>query len=139
MFIDLAKGLGNLRQLVIEQQEYFAFDGVRQDEVVDLGRVLLAVPVDATDSLLNVHRIPGQIEVKKNPCVLQVDALSARCRADHYLRTIRLFEAFLGGEFAAVVSTLENHNTLAWVRLVDLLTEHFHAAQVSGKDHHSLV
>ena len=41
MLIDLAEGLGNLGKLVVEKKEDFPFNGVRQDQIVDLGRVAL--------------------------------------------------------------------------------------------------
>ena len=83
LFVHLAERLGDLLELVVEQQEDLAFDRVGQDEVVDLGGVALAVAVDAPDALLDVHRVPRQVEVEQNASVLEVDAFPARRRADH--------------------------------------------------------
>ena len=69
--------------------------------------------MDATNPLLQVHRVPGQVKVEQNPGVLKVDAFPARCRANHHPRAVRLLESLFGGELTAVVAALENDYSLA--------------------------
>ena len=62
--VQFAQSLSNSVQLFFEQQKYLTLDCVRCDQVVDLGRVLLAVTVDTSDSLLQVHGVPRQVVIE---------------------------------------------------------------------------
>ena len=77
--INLAERPTNFSKLLVKQQKNRAFNCVRQDKIVNLCRVALTVAMDASDALLQVHRIPRQVEIEKYAGVLQVDALAA-CR-----------------------------------------------------------
>ena len=58
------------------------FNRVDDVEIEDDDRVLLADPVDAADSLLDLHRVPGQVVVDHEVAELKVTALAPRLSAD---------------------------------------------------------
>ena len=61
----------------MQQIEQMLLQGADLDEIVDAHRVLLAEPVQASDALLDLHRIPGQIEIDEPMTKLKVAPLSA--------------------------------------------------------------
>ena len=52
----------------------------RLNKIVDAHRMLLAQPVQAPDALLDLHRIPRQIEVRETMTELEVAPLCAALR-----------------------------------------------------------
>ena len=59
---------------------------VARDEVDDRHITLLAIPVAATDTLLDALRIPRQVVIDDRLAELEIESLRARFRADEHLR-----------------------------------------------------
>jgi hypothetical protein len=60
-------------KLVVQQKEDAPFDGVRKNQVVDFRCVHLTVAVNPPNPLLDVPRVPGQVEVEQDARKLEVD------------------------------------------------------------------
>ncbi len=59
--------------------------GLGRDKIEDETILFLAIPVDAAHTLLQAHRIPGDVEVNHQPTELQVNALAGRFGGYHHL------------------------------------------------------
>ncbi len=64
-------------QLLLQDREHVGLDRVLGRVVVDEDVPLLPQPMDAADPLLDLHRIPGQIEVDHPPAELEITPLAA--------------------------------------------------------------
>lgn len=137
--IHLAECSGNLRELLVEQEEDGALNGVRKHQIVNLSGVELAVAVDAPDALLQVHRVPRQIEVKEHASVLEVDTFAARCGADEHPWAIRSFETLLRSCLRSVVTALEHRDPLTGICPVNLRSQHLDTAEICSKYDHPLL
>ncbi len=82
-FID-TELLGNDLQLLLQHFADTVFHGVFQHEVDGTHHMGLANAVDAADSLLQAHRVPGHIEVDDHMAELQVQALTAGVGRDQH-------------------------------------------------------
>ncbi len=68
LFVNFAKGAGDFIQLVVPHDEDASLNGIGQHQIIHLSSVALAVAVDATNPLLDVHGIPGKVEVEQDAC-----------------------------------------------------------------------
>src|SRR5712671_5321970 len=64
-------------ELLLQKIEQMLLQGSDLDQIVDAHRVLLAEPVKTSDALLDLHRIPGQIEIDQAMAELKVPPLGA--------------------------------------------------------------
>src|SRR5689334_15395111 len=67
-------------------------DGARRDEIEDRHRLAtLTVTVDATNALLDPHRIPGEIIVHEKVTKLKIQTLAADLGRQQDINGIRVF------------------------------------------------
>src|SRR5262249_19952824 len=100
----------------------------------DLRGVVLAVSMDPSDALFDVHRIPWEVEVKEHARELKVDALPTCRGADEHFWPILLTELPLRCQLGAVVTSAQNHDPLAWLGRLDLASQQIDRAQVGRED-----
>ena len=76
--------------------------------------------VNASDPLLNSHRVPREVEVEEHARELKVDSLPPRRCTDQDPRPIWPLEPPFGRKLCAVVATSKDRDSLARVGGVDL-------------------
>ena len=81
--------------------EHFALDRVLGEEIEDEAILGLAVPVDATHTLLQPVRVPRDVVVEQDMAALKVDALASGFRGDQHLR-LQIPEAALRAQPGAL-------------------------------------
>src|SRR5262245_36160827 len=95
--------------------------------------------MNPSNSLLNVHRIPWEIEIEKDTSELQVDTLSSGSSADKHAGAIRLFEFLLSRNFYPVISTAKHDNTLSRISRFNFPTNEIDRSKISREDDYFLI
>jgi hypothetical protein len=96
--------------------------------------VVLAVTVDAADALLDVHRIPRQVEVKQHARELEIDPFASGRRADKNARTVLLTKPPLGRQLRAVVAAAQHNHALAGIGSLDFPSDQINSAKICRED-----
>ena len=74
----------------------------------------LADPIDATDALLEAHRVPRQLEVHHEPAaMLQVEALAGRVRGEEHAEAAAREAAEDGRALGAIEAAVQDAGLLA--------------------------
>jgi len=100
--------------------------------------VVLAITVNASDSLLYVHRVPRQIEVKQDSSELEIDAFATCRSANEDTWTLLLTKSALGRQLGPVVTSLQDHNALARECQFNLAGNRIYRSQI-GREYYDLL
>src|SRR5437660_3472063 len=74
---DLRDGLGRSLQTIFEIFLNLIFNRSLIEEVINLHNFVLSIAIDATDTLLNAHRIPWQIVINADVAELKVNSFTS--------------------------------------------------------------
>ncbi len=85
---------------MLQHVENTNIDGIPYREVENLNNMFLTNSVHPSDSLLNSHRVPGQVIIHKHMAELKISPLSSRFGANQNLRPDIVPESSHGAVFA---------------------------------------
>src|ERR1700743_181577 len=91
--------------------------------------------MDTAYALLDIHRVPWQVEIEQDASKLKIDALAPGRRADQHSRAVLLAEAPLRCNLGAMVATAQYNHALAGEGTFDFARDQIHCAKVRGEDH----